>query len=88
MTPLHIAREEMVAPLVAAGAGLEARTTEGMTPLLVQATERDGVGVMRALLEAGADVDACDVGGRSAADFARSREEDEKLELLAGFRRR
>jgi hypothetical protein len=87
VTPLHIARAEMVAPLIAHGAALEARTREGMTPLLVQATEQDGLGPMRALLEAGADVDACDVGGRSAADFARSREEGDKVALLAEFAR-
>ncbi|MER2565398.1 MAG: ankyrin repeat domain-containing protein [Myxococcaceae bacterium] len=85
VTPLHLARAELIAPLVKHGAKLEARTTTGMTPLLIQATEREGARPMQALLEAGADLDARDDAGQSAEDFARSRGEDEKLVLLSQF---
>lgn len=86
VTPLHLARAEVIALLVKHGAKLEARTSTGMTPLLLQATEQDGAQPMRALLDAGADLDARDDAGQSAEDFARSRGEDEKLALLSQFR--
>lgn len=84
--PLHIARAGMIADLVAAGARLEARTADGKTALLVQATERDGFDAMSALLLAGADVDSCDDAGTTADEIARHREEGDKLELLAAVR--
>ncbi len=83
--PLHIARKEVVRCLLSHGAELEARDDRGSTPLIVQSTERDGLGPMRALLENGADANARDAAGKSAADHAKHRNELEKLELLARY---
>ena len=50
---------ETVCRLIAAGADLEARNSQGRTALLV-ATHRNAVGAARLLIEAGADVNAMD----------------------------
>lgn len=81
--PLHMARAPMVAPLVAAGAVVDARNRREETPLLVLASEQDSLDAMRALLEAGADANARDIDGQTASAIAGQRGEDEKVELLA-----
>ena len=86
MTPLHRAGPEVVAALVAHGAPLEARNNNGMTPLLSQTIEPDGLPSMVALLAAGADIDGCDDAGTTAEEFAAHRQEPDKLELLARVR--
>ena len=83
ITPLHSAAyPEMVELLVRSGAEINVRSNDGSTPLLVQAAEAEGYDVMEALLKLGADAKAKDKSGQSALDIARSREEDDKIELL------
>jgi ankyrin repeat protein len=53
--------------------------------LLVQAAEAEGYEAMEALLGLGADAKATDNRGQSALDFARAREENEKIALLSHY---
>lgn len=79
-TALHETLGASVAPLVAAGADLEARDGAGRTPLL-RATQNQQPAAVTALLQAGASVHAADARGMTAlhmAYAARSR-------LLAGL---
>jgi ankyrin repeat protein len=89
MTPLHIAQfASAVQTLVANGAEVNARARGGMTPLLVQAAEGYDTGSlesMEALLKAGADPNARDDDGETAIDYARSRQEGDKVALLQRF---
>lgn len=86
IAPLHLAAyPEMVELLVRRGADIDARTRDGRTPLLVHAAEAERCDVMAALLELGADPKAVDDRGSSAMDIAMSREEDDKMDLLAAF---
>jgi uncharacterized protein len=86
ITPLHLAAyPEMAELLVRRGADINVRTNDGRTPLLVQAAEAEGRDVMEALLKLGADVNAKDKSGQSALVIARSREEDDKIELLGDY---
>jgi ankyrin repeat protein len=86
ITPLHLAAwPEMAEFLIANGADLEARAHGGDTPLMVLAAEADSEDVMKALLEAGADVNARNNQGQSAYDIAESREETDKMELLKRY---
>lgn len=83
ITPLHLAAyPSMVELLVKRGAEIDSRSNDGSTPLLTQAAEAEGIDVMRTLLELGEDPKAKDRAGYTAADIARSRQEDEKLEPL------
>lgn len=61
-TPLMLANPRTVHALINAGARLEARTERGETPLMLTKNKD----VMRALLEAGADVNARALDGRRA----------------------
>jgi len=64
------------------GADLEARSKHGDTLLLVQAAEAERLDAMQALLRLGADRQAKNHAGLTALDIARSREEDDKVDLL------
>jgi len=86
ITPLHLgAYPEMVQLLFRLGADLNVRSNDGSTPLIIQAAEAEGYDVMEALLELGADVNAKDLKGRSALDFARRWDEEDKVELLKEY---
>jgi uncharacterized protein len=86
MTPLHIAQyASIVNVLVRHGADVNVRAQNGWTPLHVQAQEGEDTGameVMEALLKAGADPTLIDEKGNTPLNFARSREEPDKVELL------
>jgi ankyrin repeat protein len=64
-TALHWAVSDpaKVKLLLLAGAAVDAKTTEGRTPLYAAATISAGLGAMRHLLEAGADANAATLGG-------------------------
>lgn len=86
-TPLHLVQDRRVLQvLLRHGATLEARGTDGDTPLIAHAVEGPDTGslaIIAALLEAGADAEARDLAGKSALDYARQRGEPEKVRLLA-----
>jgi ankyrin repeat protein len=83
ITPLHIANyPEMTEFLLNNGADKNALDENGNTPLLILAGEIDGYDSMVVLLEAGADPNIKNNSGESALDIAKSREEDDKVELL------
>lgn len=83
ITPMHLAvYPEMIELFVRRGGDIEIRSNDGRTPLLVWASEQEGFETMEALLKLGADAKAKDNSGQSAVDFARSREEEDKIELL------
>ena len=90
MTPLHIAQyASAIEALVRRGADVNVRGMDGWTPLHVQAQEGYDTGAletMEALLKAGADPNLKDDDGQTAMDFAKEREEDEKVELLRSYR--
>jgi len=86
ITPLHLAAyPEMVELLVRRGADINVRSNDGRTPLFVQAAEAEGIEVMEVLLKLGADAKATDKRGESALDFAKGREEENKVELLRKY---
>jgi uncharacterized protein len=64
-TALHWAVSDApkVKLLLLAGASVDAKTTEGRTPLYAAATLPAGIGAVRHLLEAGADANAATLGG-------------------------
>ncbi len=74
-TALHVAIwhagiPELLSELLAAGADLEARDEEGMTPLLAAIIHAFEDGVPELLLELGADLHARDAAGRTALEIA------------------
>lgn len=73
VTPLlravQIGFDEGVEALVNAGARVDDENQAGETPLMSAVHQRD-IGLMRVLLEAGADPDRVDNSGRSARDYA------------------
>jgi ankyrin repeat protein len=71
-TPLMWAMpdEEKVRVLLARGANVNARSETGRTPLLIAASYPGTVGVLRLLLDRGADIRASDAGGASALALA------------------
>lgn len=86
ITPLHLAvYPEMVELFVRRGADINVRSHDGRTPLLVQAAEAEGIGAMETLLRLGADAKATDIQGKNSLDIARSREENDKVDLLMEY---
>ena len=86
ITPLHLAvYPEMIQLLVRRGADINVRSNDGRTPLLVQAAEAEGYEAMEVLLKLGADANAKDSRGENALDIARSRDDDDKIELLRQY---
>jgi ankyrin repeat protein len=71
-TPLMwaIPDEKKVRVLLARGANVNARSETGRTPLLVAASYPGTVGILRLLLDRGADIHAADAGGASALALA------------------
>ena len=73
-TPLHLAAlyglDAMIAPLVAKGAELELADQQGLTPLICAVLWSPSVAVVRALVEAGADISAKDLRGNAVLDLA------------------
>lgn len=83
IAPLHLAAyPEVAALLVRRGADINLRSHDGSTPLIVHAAEAEAFDVMEELVRLGADVTAKNKRGESALDIARSRQEEDKIELL------
>jgi uncharacterized protein len=83
IAPLHLAAYPEVAELlVRRGADINLRSHDGSTPLIVHAAEAEAFDVMEKLIRLGADVTAKNKWGESALDIARSRQEEDKIELL------
>jgi len=83
-TPLMWAMpdEEKVRVLLARGANVNARSETGRTPLLVAASYPGTVGVLRLLLDRGADIRASDASGASALALAVRSADVEVVQLL------
>lgn len=69
MAAVQLGFDEGVAALIGAGASVDAASDTGETPL-ISAVHRRDTGLMRLLLEAGADPERRDNSGRSARDYA------------------
>lgn len=80
-TALHETLGASVAPLLAAGADLEARDSAGRTPLL-SATQHHRTTAVAALLQAGASVHAADLRGQTALHMAYAARSRALAELL------
>lgn len=69
---LHILIDtEFLPPVLLAGANLELKDELGRTPVMVHLTEPEGLSMVAALLQAGADPNATDSRGQSVLDYAR-----------------
>ncbi len=73
-TPLHMAAlsdiAAVVGPLAAKGADLEKVDQQGLSPLVCALLWSPGISVVRALIDAGADINATGPRGRIVLDFA------------------
>lgn len=69
MAAVRLGFNEGVEALVAAGASVDVASDTGETPL-ISAVHRRDIGLIRILLEAGADPERRDNSGRSARDYA------------------
>ena len=85
-TPLHLAatnnHPNAIAALLKSGAALETRDDYGRTPLILCARERGQATAGRALVDAGADVNAVDKFGDDALSLAAWRGKLEFVDLL------
>lgn len=79
--PLHVAAAPAVAPLVAAGADVEALDGEGFTPLM-RAVMDNRTAAVQALIQAGASVHSTDRRGRTALHLAYSGRRTDVVDLL------
>ncbi|MDR2136793.1 MAG: ankyrin repeat domain-containing protein [Synergistaceae bacterium] len=84
-TPRHPRNSEVMKALIRAGANVDAKNDEGMTPLMAAAKYYGrNPEYMTVLLDAGADTEAKDKKGRKAIDYA---EENEYLQNTDVLRR-
>ena len=85
-TPLAIAavrgQEEMVDLLIKQGAGLEVKNDYGRTPLVLAAREMGGIGVIRKLVDAGADITSKDNYDSDALELAAWRGSKDVVDFL------
>ncbi len=85
-TPLHAAAlhagAETIEALLAHGAPIDARTKEGLTPLLMAIGNGRGPDAARALIRRGADVNAAARGGMTALHLAIAENDVELVDLL------
>ncbi len=80
----HFDMPELLDDLLAAGADLEARDEEGMTPLLAAVIHDIEEGIAKRLLEIGADPHARDAAGRTALEIAVHWDRGEVARRLVG----
>jgi tankyrase len=86
IAPLHIASYPEIAELfIQLGANIELEDYSGNTPLLIHSTEPESFEVMEVLLNHGANYKHKNKSGKTARDYAKSRNEFDKVELLDGY---
>ena len=83
ISPLHLAAYgETVNILIKNGSKIELENTRGETPLYIAASEQDGIDVIAALLDNGANPMHKNTDGVTPIDAARLRGEDDKVKLM------
>ena len=83
MAAAHMGQLEMVCMLVNLGVEINATNEINWTALMYAANCRDGAGIVRVLLDKGADVTAADNrNGGTALSFAESSSHEESVRLL------
>ena len=73
---------EVLKVLIEAGADVNAKDTDGLTPLMLAAQHNPNPKALTALLEAGADAKAKNNEGKTALDYARMNEKLKDTEAL------
>ena len=73
---------EVLKALLEAGADVNAKNKDGVTPLMPAAGSNPNPEVLKALLEAGADAKAKNNEGKTALDYARMNEKLKDTEAL------
>lgn len=90
ITPLHIVLyPEIASLLIRHGADVNAAADDGSTPLHAQASDgEERLDVVEVLLQHGANPSLLDQSGQTPLDIAKSREENEMIELLTSVSER